>query len=510
MIQAAVSRGCPLIFLIASRPEPRLCIHFYDKAVEPQLLRVRIEDDLNTRRDLTLYFHTRFNQLRDTHGHVLAHVEVAWPDEDVINKLVERACGQFIFAATVMAYLESDDALPQKRLEEILHIDTEDLPNSPYAALDLLYCQILSSCGEWEKVREILTLLVTAHSAEPHGNPHPGLLHETIPRLRNFSWRSPEGITRLLKLDRGEVQVLLFRLHAVMEVPGDADVDIRILHASFIEFLSDPHRSKKYHVNRLSEPEFLDYVVCALLYTCSSFKYTFSDTAVKFFKDSHLESFERFSVEHCLLLCQRSARSTKQLMDALNDFDPWCVATFSIQIGLGTSRVQMLFCSWKDTLIWAKGLSEHQPIAFISMMEMFMGGFYVILPPGSSLHTIAHLEHAVFATEASWKLLTRVFPASSVDPSMSVSSSLFIVRDSQTSVSKDCRIEIVRDEWVKSFNDLVQFFDCSDDLVSDICDDTRRSVSVFHLLQMSNLMCQKFRPLSCGWQELFLFLSGAV
>jgi hypothetical protein len=58
--------------------------------------------------------------------------------------------------------------------------------------------------------------------------------------LSGLSPKTPEVVGELMFLDPGEVQCLLLDLASVVECVGK-DTPIRILHASFPDFLLDPH-----------------------------------------------------------------------------------------------------------------------------------------------------------------------------------------------------------------------------------------------------------------------------
>jgi hypothetical protein len=59
-------------------------------------------------------------------------------------KLVENSSGQFIYAATVMRFIETPSNTPQVQLEIVLSLRAEDL-ESPFGPLDALYTRALMS-----------------------------------------------------------------------------------------------------------------------------------------------------------------------------------------------------------------------------------------------------------------------------------------------------------------------------------------------------------------------------
>ncbi|KIK61940.1 hypothetical protein GYMLUDRAFT_115183, partial [Collybiopsis luxurians FD-317 M1] len=151
--------------------------------------------------DLTRYLCDEFNRIRQDHGPAMVHVSENWPGEGIVRQLVRRACGQFIYAATI-----------------ILNITVPEDHDSPYPDLDVLYLQILSVCKQKELLLDVL-----AH-----------LLNKSHPV--------------------GKVRMLLFGLHSVLYIPDKDSEDITVRHSSFVDFLTDKKRSGSYYLNKsLSE-----------------------------------------------------------------------------------------------------------------------------------------------------------------------------------------------------------------------------------------------------------------
>ncbi|KAK7025952.1 hypothetical protein VNI00_015867 [Paramarasmius palmivorus] len=327
MIRKAIPR-CRLIFLIASRPEPRICRAFDHESFTSLMHRLSIGNSPESTRDITTYFHHQFAQLQDTH-HALRGTDVSWPGEDVIWQLVKRACGQFIFAVTVMKYLESDDDLPTERLETILRIRVEDLPESPYPALDLLYHQILETCPNWEEVRRLLCLLVTPKPQSLWDWDNRPLLFPALPSSLPFPisvLRSTECVASILGFNAGKIKCLIFKLHAVITwVPNSTDWDMQIAHASFTEFLSDPLRSRNYHVEKLCESDYNDLLAQVFLRTISEGCSRSTSTPILQqpwrFMDTE---YSLAAVSHLILALERPSDA---VLVALDQFDPYYFAS---------------------------------------------------------------------------------------------------------------------------------------------------------------------------------------
>ncbi|KAK7018037.1 hypothetical protein VNI00_018433 [Paramarasmius palmivorus] len=224
--------SCPVDFIIFSRPEPHIT-DFFDRISLRSLTfdRLRIGDSLETDRDIETFLFSRFREIRAKHHRAMQNVPDSWPGPAVISQLVQRACGQFVYATTVTKYIDTRDALPTKCLDDI--IKARPTKPCPYAELDLLYQQILRSCCDIATVLQILQLV----------------LGSSPDILTNELWL----IAQILELDEAMIPVLMIGLHSVLQVPSKSRERIVIFHASFPEFLRDPERSQEFFVPSLPD-----------------------------------------------------------------------------------------------------------------------------------------------------------------------------------------------------------------------------------------------------------------
>ncbi|KAK7033625.1 hypothetical protein VNI00_012624 [Paramarasmius palmivorus] len=261
IIRALISRSSSYfswIILLCSRPEPQIRYGFNHQGFERHLetFDVNSLDDVNC--DIHRYLVAKFAVLRMKYWYALEQDGPTWPGEDVLHQLVLRADGQFIFAATVIKYLDVDDESPQDRLDTIMRIYVEQ-GESPYSALDLLYHQILSTCRDWVKVQALLRLLVTPHDTPPNSDNdrdplyyHPETQAQEAQKAREVrkaldKWRSLERFSDFLNIPVREVSTLIIRLHSVLQIPDATDRNIQFAHATFPEFLADPNRSGEFY-----------------------------------------------------------------------------------------------------------------------------------------------------------------------------------------------------------------------------------------------------------------------
>ncbi|ESK91749.1 nwd2 [Moniliophthora roreri MCA 2997] len=372
------------IFLILSRPEPQIrhgfdstnfvsileCLPISDETI--RFLGHLSESDC----DIERYLSGQFSLLRKKHRAALRDEGPSWPSRDAIRDLVRRASGQFLFAVTVIKYIDTRDHLPQDRLKTILMAQASDNPDSPYPDLDLLYRQILSVCRNWGRVRPILRLLVT---------PHP----EDTEDVSTIRWRSTPIIASLLKLRTGEVETLLSRLHSVIYVPEDEGSDMYILHVSFTEFLLDSTRSREHHTPEMPQAEYKDLLAVLLLRKLAAFTtfyppyqpsaYSF-DAALVIWQQKlgSVDDLTHFACGHWIDYCVEVESPSADLIAELNRFDPYPVAA----ILLSNLILELPWlCLWKDGISWSKSLRIEATQTFTTKLESFFFGFDIAFGP---------------------------------------------------------------------------------------------------------------------------------
>ncbi|KAJ3534160.1 hypothetical protein NMY22_g7036 [Coprinellus aureogranulatus] len=93
----------------------------------------------------------------------------AWPGEEVVAKLVDDSSGQFIYAATVIRFIETPSDTPQVQLNIVLNLHVPKVSH-PLEALDTLYTRILLSVPKpdltfkWLKAYQILESIIPSGS----------------------------------------------------------------------------------------------------------------------------------------------------------------------------------------------------------------------------------------------------------------------------------------------------------------------------------------------------------
>ncbi|KAJ7819329.1 hypothetical protein B0H13DRAFT_390990 [Mycena leptocephala] len=213
---------CPLRFLIASRPEAHICEAFENPSFNGILDFMNVEQSFQ---NVHTYFCHEFTRIHREHL-TMRNVPTPWPTSEVLKILIEKSSGYFVYASTVIKFIDDKKSRPTERLAVLQNLSSTQ-SDTPFAALDQLYFQILSGVPARfrSKLRDILHCTIVANVQ-----------------------LTPAQLDWLFDLEPGDVQLILRSLHSVLKVPSNAGT-ISVHHASFLDFLQDERRSTDFHIN---------------------------------------------------------------------------------------------------------------------------------------------------------------------------------------------------------------------------------------------------------------------
>lgn len=223
-----------LKILVTSRPE----LHIRNTFQLPVLRQIfqqcilhDIEDSI-VEADIELYLRHNLNEIAAS-----CELEIPWPTDREVRMLVQHSGALFIFAATAVKFAGDPKVCdPQGRLDLLLEQQPpreRSRSRSRYKEVDQLYLQILN--------RSLPDDEDDCEDAASHFRKVVGtivILFDPLPS-------SPLEV--LLRLPPGRVRRSLLHLHSVILVPEAADGQIRVLHPSFRDFVTDSHRCSDPH-----------------------------------------------------------------------------------------------------------------------------------------------------------------------------------------------------------------------------------------------------------------------
>ncbi|KAJ7801301.1 hypothetical protein B0H14DRAFT_2464872, partial [Mycena olivaceomarginata] len=127
-------------FLIASRPEAHICETFDNPSFDKILNSINVHQSFM---DVRKYFNDQFARIHCEHQHTMAHIPAPWPPANVVESLVEKSSGYFVYASTIIRFIDDKNFRPTERLVAVSSLTPAD-SEAPFEALDQLYIQILS------------------------------------------------------------------------------------------------------------------------------------------------------------------------------------------------------------------------------------------------------------------------------------------------------------------------------------------------------------------------------
>ncbi|KAJ7608365.1 hypothetical protein FB45DRAFT_1129576, partial [Roridomyces roridus] len=212
----------PVKNFVASRPEPDIR-HLFDENPFDGLYTLNIEQSFA---DVETFLRREFSRVHREHP-TMSHVPLPWPTADVLDTLVWKSSGYFIYASTIIKFVDDQDFRPTDQLAIVLDPSSER-DALPYAALDRLYLQILFQ--------------VPGRSRRP--------LLSILAAIVMYPFKL--GIHQLeciFGLANGDVRLILRRLHSILRVPPvNSGGLLYAIHGSLGDFLLTASRSSIFHL----------------------------------------------------------------------------------------------------------------------------------------------------------------------------------------------------------------------------------------------------------------------
>ncbi|KAJ6490123.1 hypothetical protein C8R45DRAFT_826211, partial [Mycena sanguinolenta] len=211
-----------LRFIIASRPEPHIREMFDLPVYIDKYRSFNVEQSFA---DVRKYLCDEFSRIHREHSHTMASIPLLWPSPDVLEGLVSKSSGHFIYASTIIKFIDDKNYRPTERLAVVQDGATTE-SEAAFDPLDQLYMTILRSAPRQSQLIPILCAMANFDLAVSMSD-----------QLFGFA----DGDTRLI----------LRGLHSVLRIPSNDANPISSHHASFLDFLKDPSRSQNFYVGSL-------------------------------------------------------------------------------------------------------------------------------------------------------------------------------------------------------------------------------------------------------------------
>ena len=225
LAQSARQLTTPFHFLIASRPELEIRDTFSSDILRSITHTLPLEHDYQSDEDIRHFLTSKFQELRSKRP----HLPESWPPKEDIDSLVEKSSGQFIYAATVIRYIESRRHQPEDRLQTVFKLKSSKT-DTPFAALDALYLQIFSSVenDQIDNVLKVLSALIL---------------------IKKYKIDGLDFLEELFEYRPGQLEGVMGDMVALVDIPTGRRLPVKIYHASLPDFLLDPSRSGNFFLD---------------------------------------------------------------------------------------------------------------------------------------------------------------------------------------------------------------------------------------------------------------------
>jgi len=223
----------PLRFLITSRPESHITRAFQHNVGE--VAQYNLSEDSDADSDIRRFLDEEFAQIRCTHP-LRQHLPFQWPPPSDISPIVERSSAHFIYASTVIRFIQSPKHRPDDRLQVILGLKQPYERERPYALLDSLYTLIFLEIQDPSQLEKIHCAFGIIH-----------LRSIKVGLAAGSQWTSDRHMIEvLLELRPGDLDLIFDPLLSLVAFDQD---NIRVLHKSLLDYLLDPSRSRDFQLD---------------------------------------------------------------------------------------------------------------------------------------------------------------------------------------------------------------------------------------------------------------------
>jgi hypothetical protein len=216
----------PFRLLFTSRPEAYIEAIFANVSPHNQIHRITLRD-FNAVHDVYDYLHSSLLKVQTAWG-----LPSSWPSEANLSQLAEKSESIFIYASTLVKFVDDKYDNPQRKLEIAL---------KAHKGLDSLFEQVLGDAKKYRHFNRVLGAIVFLRD-------NPDLV--ILPQL--------------IQVDSVyDVRLALRGCLSILRVPDTNNDYVRPYHASLLDFLTDPGRGKD---------QFFDAVECNSMIVMSCIK----------------------------------------------------------------------------------------------------------------------------------------------------------------------------------------------------------------------------------------------
>jgi hypothetical protein len=171
----------------------------------------------DARIDILTFFQSCFSIIYEENRPLMRNISLPWPSKSDLDTLVKNSNGLFIFAVTLIDFINKGSGLPQEKLRNALMTDPD---------LDNLYAQVLSAAPRDHNFERVIGTIM--------------LLRSSL---------SITFLAHLLRLRTEEIVHALLGIQSILMIPGNDNEPIRLFHTSLRDFLVSQPRSRDFFID---------------------------------------------------------------------------------------------------------------------------------------------------------------------------------------------------------------------------------------------------------------------
>ena len=167
--------------------------------------------------DICTFLRSHFVSIYHQKHRLMGNISRPWPSQRDLEESVENSSGSFIFAFTLVNFVNDGSDLPHRKLQAALQ---------SHCGLDPLYTQVLQSASHSHHFTRVLQTIIT------------------ISRPLSIT-----DLACLLQIEDGDVIHALQGVQSIIRVPIDDIQPIQLFHTSLRDFLTTPTRSQNLFID---------------------------------------------------------------------------------------------------------------------------------------------------------------------------------------------------------------------------------------------------------------------
>jgi hypothetical protein len=218
----------PFRIFFTSRPEPRIQEIFNSPSMTRQTYHLELQD-FSSRDEVGDLLRSRLLAVRDKRG-----LPLDWPSVNDLDDLSKQSDGLYIYAETVIRFIDDEYGDPPERLQSAL---------TAYSGIDHLYDQVLIEARRYPFFSQVTGSIL--YLADP---------------------LDIDALVELLQLPSRAIRLALRGCFSILVIPDDEKGYIRPYHTSLRDFFLDRDRAKEHFLDPLECNQFIMDRCVELLY----------------------------------------------------------------------------------------------------------------------------------------------------------------------------------------------------------------------------------------------------